>query len=70
MDVTPFEKMIASFIKKNQNAQGMLNRIAYEFAKTDKVKALYYFNLNTKLFSNSANTWDSLGEFYEKGGTN
>ena len=68
MDVTPFEKMIAGFIKKNQNAQDMLNRIAYEFAKTDKVKALYYFNLNTKLFSNSANTWDDLGEFYEKEG--
>jgi CubicO group peptidase (beta-lactamase class C family) len=59
MDLVPIEKLIASFIKRNQNAQDMLNRIAYEFAKTNKEKELYYFNLNTQLFSASANTWDS-----------
>ena len=65
MDTATLEKLIHSFIKKNQNAEDLLNRTAYEFLKTDAKKALYYFKLNTKHFPNSANTWDSLGEFYE-----
>jgi CubicO group peptidase (beta-lactamase class C family) len=66
MDMAPLEALIKSFIKKNQNAEDMLNRVAYEFVKYDIKKALYYFKLNTKHFSESANTWDSLGEFYEQ----
>jgi len=66
MDTAPLEKVLHSSIKKNQDAEDMLNRAAYEFAKTDAAKALYYFTLNTKHFKNSANAWDSLGEFYEK----
>ena len=69
MDLIPLEKILDSFIKNNQNAEDMLNRVAYEFLKTDKKKALHYFKLNTKLFSESANTWDSLGEFFEKEGS-
>ncbi|MDD7915442.1 serine hydrolase domain-containing protein [Polaribacter ponticola] len=69
MDLIPLEKIFVRFIKKNQNAEDMLNRVAYEFLKIDKVKALHYFKLNTKLFSESANTWGSLGEFYEKEGS-
>lgn len=65
MDTAPLEKLIHSFIKKNQNAEDMLNRTAYEFLKADSKKALYYFQLNTKHFPKSANTWDSLGEYYE-----
>jgi tetratricopeptide (TPR) repeat protein len=65
MDIAPIEKLIHSFVKKNQNAEDLLNRVAYEFAKTDVKKGMYYFTLNTKHFSTSANTWDSLGEFYE-----
>ena len=65
MDTAPLEKLIHNFIKKNQNAEDMLNRTAYEFLKTNSKKGLYYFKLNTKLFPKSANTWDSLGEYYE-----
>ena len=66
MNTAPLEKLLHGFIKKNQNAEDMLNRAAYEFAKTNAKKGLYYFKLNTKYFSKSANTWDSLGEFYEQ----
>ena len=66
MDMTLLEKLLHSFIKKNQNAEDLINRAAYEFAKTDAKKGLYYFSLNTKHFPKSANTWDSLGEFYEQ----
>jgi CubicO group peptidase (beta-lactamase class C family) len=65
MDTDPLEKLIHNFIKKNQNAEDLINRTAYEFANTDSKKGLYYFKLNTKKFPKSANTWDSLGEFYE-----
>lgn len=66
MDTAPLEKVIHSCIKKNQDAEDMLNRAGYEFAKTDAAKGLYYFTLNTKHFKTSANAWDSLGEYYEK----
>ena len=66
IDLASLEKLIYNMSKKNPFAEDMLNKIAYEFAKKDTYKALYYFKLNTKLFSKSANTWDSLGEFYEK----
>jgi tetratricopeptide (TPR) repeat protein len=65
MDTAPLEALIKSFIQKNQNAEALINRTAYEFVKTDVKKGLYYFKLNTKHFAESANTWDSLGEFYE-----
>jgi CubicO group peptidase (beta-lactamase class C family) len=66
MDTTLLEVLLHNLIKQNQNAEDLINRAAYEFAKTDAKKGLYYFTLNTKHFSKSANTWDSLGEFHEQ----
>ncbi len=66
MDFSPLKDLIHKMTKENQFAEDMLNRVAYEFIKTDINKASYYFKLNTKLFSKSANAWDSLGEFFEK----
>ncbi len=52
--------------KNNPNAEDMLNKLAYLLFKIDKIKAEKYFSKAVKLFPNSANAWDSLGEFYEK----
>jgi CubicO group peptidase (beta-lactamase class C family) len=68
MDMASLETLLKTLIKKNQNAEDLINRVAYEYAKTDSKRGLYYFKLNTTQFSESANTWDSLGEFYEKEG--
>lgn len=68
MDMAPLETLLKTLIKNNLNAEDLINRVAYEYAKTDKKRGLYYYKLNTKQFSESANTWDNLGRFYEKEG--
>ena len=53
--------------KKSKNSELLLfvGKVIIEMGKSCD----HYFILNTKLFSESANTWDSLGEFYEKEGS-
>ncbi len=47
--------------------EGELNRIGYRFLQLKQLeKALFVFQTNTKLFPNSGNTFDSLGEVYLK----
>jgi tetratricopeptide (TPR) repeat protein len=52
----------------------LVNRIGYSMLQSrnemDKSKALEFFILNTENFSNSFNTFDSLGEAYEVLGDN
>jgi len=45
--------------------EGYLNDIGYFLISNNKYKeATFYLKLNTVLFDNSANAWDSLGEVY------
>ncbi|KAB1154215.1 beta-lactamase family protein [Tenacibaculum aiptasiae] len=47
------------------NYESVLNSLGYQFMKEKKInKAIYVFKLNTKEYSNSANTFDSLAEAY------
>ncbi|MEM9687360.1 MAG: tetratricopeptide repeat protein, partial [Bacteroidota bacterium] len=48
----------------------ILNNIGYEFLKDNAIKkALELFTLNTELFPQDPNVWDSLGEAHIKNGT-
>jgi tetratricopeptide (TPR) repeat protein len=44
-----------------------VNRVGYSLLEVDRLKpALEIFKLNTELFPEAFNTWDSLGEAYMK----
>lgn len=50
-------------VKRKKNI--LLNKIGYTFLQDKLIdEALIVFQKNTKLFSNDANAWDSLGEAY------
>lgn len=61
---------IAEFIKKNTYSLGhpqRINLIAYEFIHEGEIDfAIELFKLNTHLFPDEANCYDSLGEAYEE----
>ncbi|MCF2876514.1 MULTISPECIES: serine hydrolase domain-containing protein [unclassified Tenacibaculum] len=47
------------------NLEGIINSVGYQLINQNKLeKAIYVFKLNTKEYSNSANTFDSLAEAY------
>jgi tetratricopeptide (TPR) repeat protein len=49
------------------NEEMTLNNAGYAFLAANKVdEAIQIFQLNTKLFPDSYNVWDSLGEAYAK----
>ena len=60
------KSQVQSILKKNQKSQiePILNRVGYFLLQIDINKAISAFELNTKLFPNSENTYDSLGESY------
>lgn len=66
VDTIKFESLLIKMIKGNQNAEDLINRIGYEFLKSNPKKAFYYFKMNTELFSKLPNTWDNLGNYYEE----
>lgn len=48
-----------------RNVENFINRTGYALLKEEKIdQALAVFTLNTELFPQSANAWDSLGETY------
>jgi len=51
------------------NFEVEFNKAGYQMLESSQFEgALYVFEMNTKLFPNSANTWDSLAEGYWKSG--
>ena len=49
----------------------ILNRVGYDLLTEERTnEAIEIFKLNTKLFPEIANTWDSLGEAYMRAGEN
>ncbi len=49
------------------NFEDKLNQSGYDLVNANKIKeAIFVFQLNTKLYPKSANTWDSLAEAYWK----
>ena len=51
------------------NFEGEFNKVGYNLlGRKEFEPAIYVFTMNTKLFPDSANTWDSLGEAYWKAG--
>ncbi|NAS30715.1 serine hydrolase [Flavobacteriaceae bacterium R38] len=65
-DAKAIETLIDKMITGNPNAEGLINRLAYFYLKTNPTKAEEYFKKGVKLFSKSPNAWDGLGEYYEK----
>lgn len=54
---------------QQSNGEMTLNNAGYTFLAANKVdEAIQVFELNTKLFPDSYNVWDSLGEAYAKAG--
>lgn len=50
---------------KNDHTEGTLNRIGYELINTKQIaSAIGIFEINTKAYPKSFNTWDSLAEAY------
>lgn len=63
-----FDELITNFHVTDPKGI-ILNRVGYVFLKDDLVdKAIEVFTLNTKLFADDPNVWDSLGEAYLKKG--
>ena len=53
----------------NMEEDFLLNRVGYDLLGEDRTKeALEIFKVNTELFPDVANTWDSLAEAYSKDG--
>ena len=51
------------------NFEQKINQSGYDLMNSKQMEsALFVFQLNTKLYPESANTWDSLGEAYWKSG--
>ncbi|MBN4081413.1 hypothetical protein JYT44_03515 [Caldithrix abyssi] len=57
------------FVVQNLKPQeNFINNFGYEYLRQDKLtEAIHVFELNVKLYPNSANSFDSLGEAYEVG---
>ncbi|AXT20439.1 serine hydrolase [Flavobacteriaceae bacterium AU392] len=65
---TNFKNLISNFHPTDPKSL-ILNRIGYTFLRENKIdKALDIFKLNTELFPENPNVWDSLGEIYLKKG--
>jgi CubicO group peptidase (beta-lactamase class C family) len=59
----------SEWTKNNSSPSDILNIIGYDLMAVPNVKdAIKIFKLNTELFPNVANTWDSIGEAYLKNG--
>src|SRR5262249_10341931 len=66
-----YKKIQAADPKGTTVAETRFNQIGYGFLlQKDYPKAIAVFRLNTQLYPNSANTYDSLGEALEKSGDN
>ncbi|NER13630.1 serine hydrolase [Leptobacterium flavescens] len=65
-NLQPMDELMADMIKGNPRAEELINRLAYSYLKIDRKKAEYYFKKNVEMFPESANAWDSMGEYYEK----
>ncbi len=64
MNEATLEKLVERY-KTSFNNSGQLNAIGYLFLyQKQTAKALQTLRLNTLLFSNDSNTWDSLAEAY------
>ena len=75
LDAKGFDHVTEAFAELKKNDKGFivsedeLNNWGYSFlGKGKKEKALEIFKLNTALFPESSNTWDSLAETYESMG--
>jgi len=61
----------SSYENNDFNTEWSLNMAGYQFLQRDKVdEAIRVFELNTQLFPDAFNTWDSLAEAYMKKGKN
>lgn len=49
-------------LNRFRSPEGDINALGYRLAQTDKARALTVFRLNTIVFPNSPNVWDSYGE--------
>ena len=59
----------ARYLKRMVKNEGELNTMGYVLLAADEVeKAIIAFKLNTLLFPESSNTYDSLGEAYKEAG--
>ncbi|MEM7482841.1 MAG: serine hydrolase [Acidobacteriota bacterium] len=63
------EKNLQSLLAEDEvranRVEGRINVIGYQFMRADKLaEAQQVFELNTRLFPQAFNTWDSLGEVY------
>ncbi len=60
---TAAKKMVADPRYRFVNFEEKINQSGYDLLNASRIPdALYVFQLNTKIFPGSANTWDSLGE--------
>lgn len=67
---TNFESLITNFHPEDPKDM-ILNAVGYDFLQMhEENKAIEIFQLNTEIFPNVGNTWDSLGEAYFKNGDN
>lgn len=63
------KKMVADPKYKYVNFESKINQAGYDLMNAKRVEqALYVFGLNTKLYPNSANVWDSFAEANWKAG--
>ncbi len=71
-DYQQFDKIKEELIRDKDNLdaslEGKINEYAYAFININRTNALKLFELNTILFPNSSNVWDSFGEFEMKQG--
>lgn len=66
-DLKSNEQFWSSRLAEFVNGSKELNTLGYIFLRSNQIeKALYIFDLNTKIFPNGYNVYDSLGEAYFK----
>ena len=66
---TEAKNMIADSRYRYVNFEDKINKGGYDLLNAKQLEpALYVFQLNTRLYPKSANTWDSLAEAYWKSG--
>ena len=64
-----YRKLLAANPKDPAIAENRFNQLGYEaLQKKDDAKSIAIFRINTQLYPDSANTYDSLGEALEAGG--
>jgi CubicO group peptidase (beta-lactamase class C family) len=64
-----YRKLVASNPKDPAVAENRFNQLGYEaMQKKDYAKSIAIFRINTELYPDSANTYDSLGEVLEASG--